>query len=266
MIIYKATNTKNNKVYIGQTINTLEYRKSQHIRDCRRLNYYNNKFHNAIKKYGIEVFIWEIICECSSIEELNDKEKYYISYYDSVNNGYNLKLGGENGGTCCDETRRKISITSIDKWNNPEIATKMKQGLIKATKVWSEKCKNNFVARICPICKKEFTCKPYDKKIYCSLKCAAQNPINQEKRCSRSNEVVHSKWMEQSKDKLRKINLWVKENKKVLKDIKWNKLNVLNELCLFLGIKDSRTLAKLLDCANKKEIVLKLIEISKNIC
>ena len=52
MLIYKVTNLKNNKVYIGQTINSLEYRQNQHIKDCRRKNYYDNYFHNALIKYG----------------------------------------------------------------------------------------------------------------------------------------------------------------------------------------------------------------------
>lgn len=56
MIIYKVTNLKNNKVYIGQTIHSMLYRKRQHLKDCYRKNYYNNVFHNALKKYSSHDF------------------------------------------------------------------------------------------------------------------------------------------------------------------------------------------------------------------
>jgi hypothetical protein len=56
MIIYKVTNLKNNKVYIGQTIHSMLYRKRQHLKDCYRKNYYNNVFHNALKKYSYHDF------------------------------------------------------------------------------------------------------------------------------------------------------------------------------------------------------------------
>ena len=58
--------------------------------------------YRAIKKYGIENFDFEVIEECSK-EQLNDKEIYWISYYDSCNldKGYNLTKGGDNTGEAC---------------------------------------------------------------------------------------------------------------------------------------------------------------------
>ena len=61
MIIYKVTNIINNKIYIGQTIHSLNIRKSQHERSHEYG--YKTAFSNAIKKYGKENFIWEIIYE-----------------------------------------------------------------------------------------------------------------------------------------------------------------------------------------------------------
>lgn len=88
-IIYKITNKVNNKSYIGQTRYTLEFRwrQHQHKKD-------NTYFHNAIKKYGIENFNLEILEECS-IENLDSREIYYISKYDTFKNGYNLTIGGD---------------------------------------------------------------------------------------------------------------------------------------------------------------------------
>lgn len=60
MIIYKVTNLINQKVYIGQTINSLGHRGSQHYKDCNRKNYYNNRFHNALNKYRLHDFKMEV--------------------------------------------------------------------------------------------------------------------------------------------------------------------------------------------------------------
>lgn len=86
--IYKITNKINGKQYIGQSIN-LEHRLNEHRR-CEGDSY----IHNAIKKYGLENFDFEII-ELTSKELLNEREKFWIAYYDSYNKGYNLTLGGE---------------------------------------------------------------------------------------------------------------------------------------------------------------------------
>lgn len=93
--IYKITNTLNNKCYIGQSVD-IENRWKQHMLASRSLTEGGDNYsiHKAIRKYGIENFIFEII-ELTSIEELNNKEKYWIDYYDSYNNGYNETLGGE---------------------------------------------------------------------------------------------------------------------------------------------------------------------------
>ncbi len=94
MIVYKATNQINGKVYIGQTTRVLPQRISHHLWNAN--NNDNNYFHNAINKYGIKNFKWEIIRICDNIESLNAFEQYYILYYDSINSGYNLTSGGLN--------------------------------------------------------------------------------------------------------------------------------------------------------------------------
>lgn len=107
MIIYKATNTINGKSYIGQTTN-LKKRKQKH-KDCARKGI-QTYFYNAIRKYGINNFKWEVLCECISRKEMNEKEKYYIKKYDSFwkNNGYNLTEGGYDRQVT-DKMRKKIS-------------------------------------------------------------------------------------------------------------------------------------------------------------
>lgn len=91
MIIYKVTNTLNQKVYIGQTIKSLNVRWSTH--GYRTKNTY---FANSIRRYGKENFIIEEIDRASNREELNEKEVYWIQFYDSTNKdkGYNIEPGG----------------------------------------------------------------------------------------------------------------------------------------------------------------------------
>lgn len=111
--IYKLT-SPSNKCYIGQTINLVERKRTLYNPN----KYYSgHRLDNAIKKYGIENFQYEIIIQIveSSKEKLREKldelEKFYIEKYDSYNNGYNMTLGGSgsNGGFQTEESKRKIS-------------------------------------------------------------------------------------------------------------------------------------------------------------
>ena len=104
--IYKITNKINNKIYIGQSVN-IEQRFYTHCSDAL-YKADNNYFHNAIRKYGKENFYIEIIEECPE-EELNDREIYWISKYNSTDTsiGYNSTLGGEGN--------RKFSFKEMQK-------------------------------------------------------------------------------------------------------------------------------------------------------
>ena len=87
-LVYKITNLINGKLYIGQTIRTIEERFNDHIYDDSNIG-------NAIREYGCENFSIEVIEKCKSKEELNAYENYYIAYFDSKEpNGYNL-IGGD---------------------------------------------------------------------------------------------------------------------------------------------------------------------------
>ncbi len=105
MIIYKATNLINGKVYIGQTIKPLRKRKSNHAYDAK--NGSNLYFHKALRKYGIDSFTWQVVCICPNMNLLNEQEKYYILLYNSMDKGYNLTNGGLNY-TRTQETKNKI--------------------------------------------------------------------------------------------------------------------------------------------------------------
>lgn len=92
--IYKVTNKVNNKVYIGQTRYTVEFRWRQHVNSKD-----NCHFHLALRKYGVDNFLVETLEECD-IENLDSREMFYIAKYDSFKNGYNSTSGGTNGLRC----------------------------------------------------------------------------------------------------------------------------------------------------------------------
>ena len=89
--IYKITNTENGKCYIGQS-RDIEARWQKHLSAYKSSPDW--ELYRAFKKYGISKFTFEIVEECA-IEELNEREIYWIAQYDSFNNGYNMTLGGE---------------------------------------------------------------------------------------------------------------------------------------------------------------------------
>lgn len=113
MIIYKITNIINHKVYIGQTVNSLEQRFKRHKQDALsgRLD---THFARALRKYGAENFVAEIIDTAESQEELTQKEYYWIGYYHACEDGYNethdmFKCGGNTYLNKSEEEMQQIS-------------------------------------------------------------------------------------------------------------------------------------------------------------
>ena len=98
--IYKITNRINGKVYVGQTVKTLKERFQKHCwSTTEKDNYHlNMAIKKAIKKYGKENFTIELIEEVEQ-NKLDEREVYWISFYDSYKKGYNCSLGGQNGAT-----------------------------------------------------------------------------------------------------------------------------------------------------------------------
>ena len=109
--IYKITNTTNDKCYIGQS-RDIEARWTKHLSIYKHNSTPECELYRAFKKYGIKQFTFEVIEECS-IEELNEREIYWIAHYDSFYNGYNMTLGGE----ACNGTNDK-TVYQYDLRNN----------------------------------------------------------------------------------------------------------------------------------------------------
>lgn len=92
--IYKITNKINNLVYIGQSVNIERRWKAHKNRPFNEnAKEYNIPLYKDIREYGLNNFNFEVIEECLK-EELNEKEQYWIQYYNSFFNGYNESVGG----------------------------------------------------------------------------------------------------------------------------------------------------------------------------
>lgn len=94
--IYIISNSINNKVYIGQTIQSLKARWYEHCRRPYKKNEAEMLIKKAIIKYGKENFTIKEIEKCA-IQDLDDREIYYISLYNSYIDGYNMTKGGKSG-------------------------------------------------------------------------------------------------------------------------------------------------------------------------
>lgn len=96
--IYKITNLINGHCYIGKT-NNFKRRKDEHFRLAMITGHkeYNKTLYQAIRKYGQENFFFEIIEELKDYSISGEREKYWIKYFDSYNNGYNESEGGDGG-------------------------------------------------------------------------------------------------------------------------------------------------------------------------
>lgn len=124
-IIYCAYNKVNQKRYIGQTVQRLCERRAAHYTKDPEIY-----FHKALHKYNKEDFDWSIIDEAQSKEELNQKEQFWIQYYDTLNpdKGYNLLPGGE-GYKPAQEQIQYARNRFVEKYSNDPIFLKKKKNI-----------------------------------------------------------------------------------------------------------------------------------------
>ncbi len=100
--IYKLTNKITNRIYIGQTKYSVKNRIQSHVCSSKHehRDVYHSKLARAIRKYGIDSFLLEIVEKVEADTSmlltnlLNQKEIYYIEIYNSFHNGYNTTSGG----------------------------------------------------------------------------------------------------------------------------------------------------------------------------
>lgn len=114
--------TTNEVVYVGQTKN-IKHRHNQHIyQDPFNMNLkeYNYPLSRGVRKYGTDYYILEILEDDLSFDQANEREKYWISFYDTYWNGYNQTKGGQVHGrreqihdNIIEEIHRLLKDTSL---------------------------------------------------------------------------------------------------------------------------------------------------------
>ena len=127
--IYKIINCVNGKIYIGKTLATPEQRWKEHVRDSQRAEYSERPLYKAFRKYGIENFQLTTIETCD-YTIVNEREKYWIGFYNSKEEGYNLTIGGQSyrgqenpqARLTDDEVKQIIILLEEHRLNNGEIA------------------------------------------------------------------------------------------------------------------------------------------------
>lgn len=90
--IYKLTNLKNQKAYIGQAVD-LSTRWKDHIKAGLGIDTPSNILYKAMAADGVENFSFEVLEECDR-SELNNRETYWIDFYNTTIFGYNMTKGG----------------------------------------------------------------------------------------------------------------------------------------------------------------------------
>lgn len=127
--VYRVTNKKNGKIYIGITIQGFWTRWLHHLYEARSGSQF--PIHRAIRKYGEENFQIESIevIEEGDYDDLQNKEIFWIALFDSYNdrNGYNATLGGDGGFGMkhSDETKEKIRQKALGRVVTEEAKLKM---------------------------------------------------------------------------------------------------------------------------------------------
>ena len=137
-LIYKITNRVNNKVYIGQTTQPLYKRWWRHCHNGKK-----SVIGSAIAKYGKENFTIEVIDTGTSLEELNEKEIYWINHYNSISpNGYNIAGGGRNH-IVTDALRKRLSEVHKGKGCGADNPFYGRHHTEEAKRIFSARNKNN---------------------------------------------------------------------------------------------------------------------------
>lgn len=104
-VIYAHRNKINNKYYVGQTREKPERRWRPNGEGYKN----SPKFYSAIKKYGWNNFEHIILQPNLSESQVDDREKFWIKYYNSVENGYNCEQGGSKNKIISEQSRKKMS-------------------------------------------------------------------------------------------------------------------------------------------------------------
>lgn len=236
-IIYKATCKTTGLCYIGQTVFPLEVRMNTHKENSKGRK---GKFYDAIRQYGWNDFIWETIDTVKAEEPeltdtLNTKEIYWISVFDSFQNGYNGDKGGgmtlelryvrhredtkkrigdkNRGKTRPEEAKRANSVASKEYWSDENHRQHQSD---KMTDKWKD---DDFKKRHREAMEKAYENEEYHTKLSESGKIAWSNQELRDKQAQRMRETRQGeshpnygkRWMTNGKDNMLVFPPWDKD-------------------------------------------------------
>ena len=136
MIIYCARNKDNDKMYIGKTIKPLEERKAKHY-DAAFRSLSETNFHRALRMS--DNFEWTVLETLTESDDINERERFWISKLDTFKHGYNMTEGGDGGvtyrkgDTVYERIKHKLSENSKGSKNpgaNPEIHRRAQETIL----------------------------------------------------------------------------------------------------------------------------------------
>lgn len=132
--IYRITCTANNKIYIGQC-SSYKLRIIAHRCELKTNKHKNKHLQSAYNKYGKDTFIFDLVEAGILSSDINEREIFWIAYYDSFRNGFNQTLGGGGqmgmGLPCIWNGIEYPTVRDAGRANNVELGTmwyRIKQG------------------------------------------------------------------------------------------------------------------------------------------
>lgn len=139
--IYSIYNNISNKRYIGQTIQPLNKRISQHFNQSKKG--INTPLYRSMRMYEKDSFIVTLLEECD-INLLDSREQYWINHFNTFKEGYNCDKGGGGirGHKMSEETRKKMSESKKGKPSNRKGKTNSPESNLKRSQSLKESYKN----------------------------------------------------------------------------------------------------------------------------
>lgn len=115
--IYAIKNIQKGKMYIGQSID-IKARWRQHLKNLRKNTHIAKYLQNSFNKYGENSFIYGVIEYCTK-EKLNEREYYWINYYNTFIKGYNQTIPNPKTGkrTYTSEQLIQHAINGKNQWD-----------------------------------------------------------------------------------------------------------------------------------------------------
>lgn len=138
-IVYKLTNSRNGKSYIGISNRPVGIRWSEHVQRAKETAGRNSRLYAAIRKYGSQAFSKEILAKAETEDVVRTLETEFIHKFDTYENGYNSNLGGYGFLVFPDHIRKKIGDAQRGKIISVECRAKM-----SAAKLGDSRCAVNF--------------------------------------------------------------------------------------------------------------------------